>query len=75
MIFVSVYVSGQVEIAIMSTKEKLSTLRQGLRNLNGATREEVADVLAISIQMGGGSSMLYAAKAMDAYDDLKAQMG
>ena len=59
----------------MSTKEKLSTLRQGLRNLNGATREEVADVLAISIQTGGGSSMLYAAKAMDAYDDLKAQMG
>ena len=36
----------------------------------GATREEVADVLAMTIQMGGGPSMMYAAKALDCYDAL-----
>ena len=36
----------------------------------GATREEVADVLAMTIQMGGGPSMMYAAKAMECYDEL-----
>lgn len=36
----------------------------------GATREEVADVLAMSVQMGGGPSLMYAAKALRAYDDL-----
>ncbi|KUJ76200.1 alkylhydroperoxidase [Ruegeria marisrubri] len=36
----------------------------------GATREEVADVLAMSIQMGGGPSMMYAAKALECYDEL-----
>ena len=36
----------------------------------GATREEVADVLAMSIQMGGGPSMMYAAKALECFDEL-----
>ena len=35
-----------------------------------ATRSEVADVLAMAIQMGGGPSMMYAAKAMSCYDEL-----
>lgn len=34
-----------------------------------ATREEVADVLAMTIQMGGGPSMMYAAKALECYDE------
>ena len=38
----------------------------------GATREEVADVLAMSIQMGGGPAMMYAAKAMTCFDELTA---
>ena len=38
----------------------------------GASREEVADVLAMSVQMGGGPSLMYAAKALDAYDELAA---
>lgn len=37
----------------------------------GATREEIGDVLGMTIQMGGGPSMMYAAKALEAYDDLK----
>jgi AhpD family alkylhydroperoxidase len=37
----------------------------------GATREELSDVLAMSIQMGGGPAMMYAAKALECYDELK----
>ena len=36
----------------------------------GTTREEIGDVLAMTIQMGGGPSMMYAAKALDCFDDL-----
>lgn len=38
----------------------------------GASREEVADVLAMCIQMGGGPAMMYAAKALECYDELTA---
>lgn len=36
----------------------------------GATREEISDVLAMAIQMGGGPSMMYAAKALECFDEL-----
>lgn len=36
----------------------------------GATRDEVADVLGVCIQMGGGPAMMYAAKALECFDDL-----
>jgi len=36
----------------------------------GASREELADVLAMSIQMGGGPSLMYSAKALEAWDQL-----
>lgn len=36
----------------------------------GATREEVSDVLAMCIQMGGGPSLMYAGKALECYDEL-----
>ena len=36
----------------------------------GATRAEVADVLAVSVQMGGGPSLMYAAKALACFDAL-----
>ncbi len=38
----------------------------------GATRDEVADVLAMCVQMGGGPSLMYAAKALDCFDQLSA---
>ncbi len=38
----------------------------------GATRGEVADVLAMTVQMGGGPLLMYAAKALDCYDELSA---
>jgi AhpD family alkylhydroperoxidase len=39
----------------------------------GATRDEVGDVLAMTIQMGGGPSMMYAAKALECYDEMTAE--
>lgn len=36
----------------------------------GATREEVGDVLAMSIQMGGGPAMMYAGHALACFDEL-----
>jgi len=34
----------------------------------GATRQEIAEMLAVTLQMGGGPSMVYAADALQAYD-------
>ncbi len=36
----------------------------------GATREELGDVLAMSIQMGGGPAVMYAAHALACWDEL-----
>lgn len=38
----------------------------------GATRDEVGDVLAMSIQMGGGPAVMYAGHALGAWDELTA---
>lgn len=38
----------------------------------GATRDEVSDVLAMAVQMGGGPAMMYAAKALECFDELSA---
>lgn len=34
------------------------------------TREEFADVLSMAVQMGGGPSLMYAAKALHCWDQL-----
>lgn len=39
----------------------------------GATRQEVAEMLAVTLQMGGGPSMVHAADALRAYDEFAAQ--
>ncbi len=36
----------------------------------GASREELADVLAMAIQMGGGPSVMYAGKALECWDQI-----
>ena len=41
----------------------------------GATREELGDVLAMSIQMGGGPAVMYAGKALECWDQLTAAKG
>ncbi len=35
----------------------------------GASREELIEALAVSIYMGGGPSLMYAAEAMNAFDE------
>lgn len=39
----------------------------------GATREQVAEVLAMSVYMGGGPALMYAADAMRAWDQFQEQ--
>ncbi|WP_343080985.1 carboxymuconolactone decarboxylase family protein [Ostreiculturibacter nitratireducens] len=41
----------------------------------GATREELCDVLAMSIQMGGGPALMYAAHALACWDELAEKAG
>jgi AhpD family alkylhydroperoxidase len=39
----------------------------------GATREEILEVLGMTIYMGGGPSMMYAAEALAAFDEFSAK--
>ncbi len=38
----------------------------------GATREEVAEMIGIAVQMGGGPSLYYGSGALEAYDEFAA---
>lgn len=38
----------------------------------GASREEMADTIALAIEMGGGPSAVYGSSALTAYDQLSA---
>jgi AhpD family alkylhydroperoxidase len=38
----------------------------------GATRQEVDEVLAVAVYMGGGPSLMYAASAVSAFDEFAA---
>ena len=38
----------------------------------GTTREEIADVLAVCVEMGGGPAVMYGTKALECFDDLSA---
>jgi len=38
----------------------------------GGTREELADMLSMCVQMGGGPSLMYAAKTLGCFDELSA---
>lgn len=40
---------------------------------HGASREEVAETIAVSIEMGGGPSTVYGGKALAAFDELQAK--
>lgn len=37
----------------------------------GATREEIAEVVSVSILMGGGPAYMYGVKALEAFDQLQ----
>jgi AhpD family alkylhydroperoxidase len=40
----------------------------------GGSREELAEALGMAVQMGGGPALMYAAKALDSYDELSAAL-
>ena len=40
-----------------------------------ATRQEVLDTISVAIHMGGGSSLVYSAEALRAYDQFLAERG
>ena len=37
---------------------------------HGASREEIAETVAMCVYMGGGPSLMYGAKALAAFDEL-----
>ena len=39
---------------------------------SGASRDEMLEVLAMAVYMGGGPSMVYAAQSLEAYDQFSA---
>lgn len=41
---------------------------------HGASREEVAEALGMAVYMGAGPSVMYAAQALEAFDQYAAQM-
>ncbi|MBN2906660.1 MAG: carboxymuconolactone decarboxylase family protein [Rhodobacteraceae bacterium] len=57
-------------IAIVTHCEACIVLHMEALVRVGATREEVGDVVGMAIQMGGGPAMMYAAGAMECYDQL-----
>ncbi|QEW21763.1 alkylhydroperoxidase AhpD family core domain protein [Marinibacterium anthonyi] len=59
-------------IAIADRCEPCIMLHVDALRKTGASREELADVLGMCIQMGGGPSMMYAAKALECWDELAA---
>ena len=59
-------------IAIADRCEPCIMLHVDALQKTGASREELADVLGMCIQMGGGPSMMYAAKALECWDELTA---
>ncbi len=39
---------------------------------SGASRDELSDVLAMAVQMGGGPALMYASKALACWDEMAA---
>lgn len=62
-------------IAVATKCETCIALHMEALIREGATREEIGDVLAMSIQMGGGPSMMYAAKALECFDEMSEAAG
>ena len=61
LIALAIGVAGQCEGCIAFHAKKLATLR--------APREQVMEALAVAVYMGGGPSLMYAAEAVNAWDE------
>lgn len=58
-------------MAVVSRCEPCISLRCDALVKAGASKNEVADVLAMAIQMGGGPAMMYAGKALECFEELR----
>ena len=61
LIALGVIVNKQCESCIAFHMKKLVKL--------GATREEISEALGMAVYLGGGPALMYAAKAMQAYQE------
>lgn len=59
-----------VAIAVATGCEDCIVYHTAAAKKHGASREEVAEMLAVAIEMAGGPGAVYAAKALEAFDDL-----
>lgn len=64
-------------LAISVTKQCVPCIGFHVRRLValGATKEQVAEALAISVYMGGGPSLMFCEEAMRAFDEFSASKG
>ena len=60
-------------MAIISRCEPCINFHVGALMKAGGSREELADICAMAIQMGGGPGMMYAGHAMACWNELAAE--
>lgn len=59
-----------VAIAVAKGCEDCIIYHAAAAKKHGATRDELAEMLAVSVEMAGGPGAVYAAKALEAFDQL-----
>ena len=59
-----------VAIAVAKGCEDCIVYHAAAARKHGATREELAEILAVSVEMAGGPGAVYAAKAIEVFDQL-----
>ena len=59
-----------VAIAVATGCEDCIVYHTAAAKKHGASREEMAEMLAVSVEMAGGPGAVYAAKALEIFDDL-----
>ncbi|MFM8746111.1 MAG: carboxymuconolactone decarboxylase family protein [Aestuariivirga sp.] len=59
-----------VAIAVAKGCEDCIIYHAAAAKKHGATRDELAEMLAVSVEMAGGPGAVYAAKALETFDQL-----
>ena len=59
-----------VAIAVAKGCEDCIVYHAAAARKHGATREDLAEMLAVSVEMAGGPGAVYAAKALEIFDQL-----
>jgi AhpD family alkylhydroperoxidase len=59
-----------VAIAVATGCDDCIVYHTAAARKHGATREELAEMLAVAVEMAGGPGAVYAAKALECFDEL-----